>query len=152
VELRRALLLFAIVLGLAAIASSIARPPERDNGDGTAQVEAPAPRGSGAQSKPTVTSRPGPAGPPATITVRASAKPTSRKLAVGRAATLFVEVDGSAQIDIPDLGLTAPAEPLTPARFDLLIDRAGDYAIVLDPVADGARRSEIATLKVVPPS
>ena len=33
--------------------------------------------------------------------------------------TVEVEVSEAGTVDIPDLGLTAPADPVTPARFDV---------------------------------
>jgi hypothetical protein len=151
-DLRRALLLFAIVLGLAAIASSIARPPERE-------ADAPA-RKDGAASQPGSDGAPAPssAAPqpgtgsaePVTLELRAGARPQIRKLEQGRPATLLVEVETPSQVDIPSLGLTQAAERLTPARFDVLIGEPGNHRILLHPAASGGISSRIGTLKVVP--
>jgi hypothetical protein len=48
---------------------------------------------------------------------------------VGRAATLQVSVDEPGQVEIPLLGLAAPAEPVTPARFDIFASESGRYPI-----------------------
>jgi hypothetical protein len=147
-DLRRALLLFAIVLGLAAIASSITRPSD-DGGDGTTTDGATETRGeSGIQ--PAATSAPGtPPVDPATIRFSAGAKRKVQKLEQGRPATVVVTVKVPAQVEIPSLGLTQPAEPVTPARFDLLVSEAGSHRIVLRPADADSDVSQIGTLKVV---
>jgi hypothetical protein len=139
------------VLGLAAIVSSIARPPERDNGesapaaDGAAQ-KAPA-------TTPGATPRPGAKTPElTTIRFRAKAKPQQRKLEQGRPATVLVDVETPGRVDIPSLGLTQPAEPLTPARFDVLATDTGKHRIVVQPASADALSSPIGTLTIVPAS
>jgi hypothetical protein len=56
-------------------------------------------------------------------------------------------VTQAGQVRIPDLGMSASAEPLTPARFDLLVERPGRYRLVFTPAADNA--SEAAGTLVV---
>ncbi len=56
-------------------------------------------------------------------------------------------VDEPGQVSIPLLGLTAPAEPLTPARFDVLVTAAGAYPVVFTP-AQGDEEREVGTLTV----
>jgi hypothetical protein len=127
VHLRRALLLFAIVLGLAAFAASVSRPGG-DSGD-SEQSASPPP----AQREPTVS--PGTAGE-APVTLRFNAEREQvRRLEVGRAATLQVSVDEPGQVEIPLLGLAAAADPVTPARFDIFPSEAGRYAIGFTPAA-----------------
>jgi hypothetical protein len=153
VELRRALLLFAIVLGLAAIASSIAQPPERDNGESARPEQADSSSGGTADTTPSVSPQPDrPAASLTTIRFPAAAKPPTRKLEQDRPAMLLVEVAGAGQVDIPRLGLTQAAEPLTPARFDVLISDPGTYPIVVDPAGAGAPPRRGAVLRVVPAS
>jgi hypothetical protein len=140
------------VLGLAAIVSSIARPPERDNGETPSASDGPA-RNRTDVTTPGATPQPGAEQARlATIRFRAGAKPRTRKLEQGRPATVLVDVETPGQVDIPSLGLTQPAEPLTPARFDVLVPRAGKHPIVLEPAASDAISSKIGTLTVVPAS
>lgn len=120
-HLRRALLLFAIVLGLAAVAASVSRPGD-DSRDSEQAVSPPR-----TQGEPTVS--PGTAGePPVTLRFNAE-REQIRRLELGRAATLQVSVDEPGQVEIPLLGLAAPAEPVTPARFDIFASEAGRYPI-----------------------
>ena len=44
----------------------------------------------------------------------------TRRVDAGQPATVLVEVDEPGLVEITDLGLSAPAEPLTPARFEIL--------------------------------
>lgn len=127
-HLRRALLLFAIVLGLAAIAASVSRP--RDVTEDPARPQEPA------AGEPTV-SEP----PPSASTTTAepteltffAADPEAQRIEPGQAATVYVEVDEPGQVTIPDLGISAAAEPLTPARFDLLTRELGRHPIWFEP-------------------
>jgi hypothetical protein len=127
VHVRRALLLFAIVLGLAAIAASVSRSPDEE----PERAEQPP-----AQPDTVPSAAPGNA-PAAAIDLTFSAEDDQRRgLAVGQPGTLFVEVDEPGLVEIPDLGLSAPAEELTPARFDVLVHDAGRFEIVFTPSAD----------------
>ena len=138
-HLRRALLLFAIVLGLAAIAASISRPANVDDEKPPTTAEA--------GSTPSVVPGPG-QGEPADVTFDAAA-PRVRKLDAGRAATVTVAVDAAGIVEIPALGISATAEPVTPARFDVLPDQPGRYRIRFIP-ADGDEGRPAGTLIVRP--
>ena len=121
VHLRRALLLFAIVLGTAALVASLSRPVE----------EAP-------EREPASDPGPATAAPAPAPTLREpvsfdAAMDESERLRAGRAATLEVAVTEPGSVEIPGLGLSAPADPLTPARFEVLPSRPGDYEIVFTP-------------------
>jgi hypothetical protein len=121
VHLRRALLLFAIVLGLAALAASISR--SGDDSPKSDQAAAP-PR---PQGEPTVS--PGTPEEPS-VTLRFNAEREQvRRLETGRAATLQVSVDEPGQVEIPALGLAAAADPVTPARFEIFASEPGRYRI-----------------------
>lgn len=143
-ELRRALLLFAIVLGMAAIASTIARPLDRNRSAGTdtATTTAPQPSPNG---KPTARTP-----QPTTIEFRTGAKPQTHELEQGQPATVLVDVETPGQVDIPSLGLTDTGEPLTPAMFEILETRPGSHAIMVQPAASEALASKVGTLKIVP--
>ena len=135
---RRALLLFAIVLGLAAVAASLSRPGGNDR-------EAPPP----ATVPPRATVSPGTSGePPVTLLFEAERDQT-RRLEVGRPATVEVAVGEPGQVEIPLLGLSAPAEPLTPARFDILPREALRYEIAFTPAAADESRPA-GTIAVTP--
>jgi hypothetical protein len=137
VHLRRALLLFAIVLGLAAVAASFSR-----SGD-----EAQEPPPAAAPEQPTVS--PGPSAErPATLRFNA-ARDQTRRLEAGRPATVQVAVDEPGQVEIPLLGLSSPATPLTPARFDVFPSEARRYPIVFTPAA-GDEHVPTGTLVVTP--
>ncbi len=86
VELRRAILLFAVVLGVAAIVSSIARPPER-GGDDSADSAAPAKQ----QETASATKQGNRTPQPVTVEFSAGAKPQTREIEVGQPATVLVD-------------------------------------------------------------
>jgi len=143
VHLRRALLLFAIVLGVAAVAASVSRP--RGDSDGSGPFRAP-PAAEQAQP-PTAGPAPEGAPPPVELTFFAGDRGVQR-IRVRQAATMLVEVQEPGQVAIADLGLSAAAEPLTPARFDLLTGRTGRHAITFSPAADEDAAQRVGTLVV----
>lgn len=117
-HLRRALLLFAIVLGTAALVASLSRPVEdRNERERTAEPGPP-------------TAAPAPSSGPDEPVSFEAAKDESRRLRAGEAATLEVAVTEPGSVEIPGLGLSAPAAPLTPARFEILPAEPGSYEIV----------------------
>jgi hypothetical protein len=124
VHLRRALLLFAIVLGMAALAASLSRPANEP-------VERePRPDPGPATAAPTPSSA-----PPAAISFDATAD-ESRRIRAGQAATLEVTVDEPGSVEIPGLGLSTNADPLTAARFEVLPAKPGEYEIVFTSSSD----------------
>jgi hypothetical protein len=142
VHLRRALLLFAIVLGMAALVASLSRPIEQRRSDTTPQ----SPREPGP-----ATATPGPsAGPapelPRTVSFQAS-EDQSMKLRAGDAATVDVAVSEAGTVEIPDMGLSSAADPVTPARFDVLATRPGRYELIFIP-ARGERARPAGSLVV----
>lgn len=148
VHLRRALLLFAIVLGLAAIAASVSRPRE-DAGDRAGSAPS-AP--STAQTERTPTVSPGSAdsgGTRADVVFGASDGEPSRRIPVDGASTVLVEVDEPGQVEIPDLGLSAPGDPLTPARFEIFGSEPGTHEVLFAP-ASGDESTEVGTLAIEP--
>lgn len=125
-HVRRALLLFAIVLGLAAIAASVSRSPD----ESPERVEQPPVR---PDTAPSVGAGNAPAG---AIELTFNAEDEQRRrLAVGQPGTVFVEVEEPGLVEIPGLGLSAPAEELTPARFDVRVSDADRFAIIFTPSA-----------------
>lgn len=152
-ELRRALLLFATVLILAALVSSLVQPPEdSEDEDDSANSTRTAPE-TGTATTPVAAPAPGsPEAEATTLRFPAEGRPHTRRLTQGRPATLVVHVDDPAQVDIPSLGLNQPAEPLTPARFDVLEPEPGSHPIDLLPVPPDGETVRAGTLQVVPAS
>jgi hypothetical protein len=138
VHLRRALLLFAIVLGLAAIAASLSRP-----GDGDRETPRPA------TTPPRATVSPGTSGEPPVTLLFDAERDQTRRLEVGRPATVEVAVEEPGQVEIPTLGLSATAEPVTPARFYVLPTGVRRYPIAFTPAASDESRPA-GTLAVTP--
>jgi hypothetical protein len=131
VQIRRVLLLFALVLGLSALVASIAPPPETDDeATDDATVAEPAPPLRPAQG-------------PASVTLSArgaKAPPVTRRVRVGSSFSLEISVPGPGDVVLEGLGLRQTADPLTSARFELLAEPAGRYAVGFVPV-DGERRT-----------
>jgi hypothetical protein len=129
VHLRRALLLFAIVLGLAAVAAAVSRPRDELN---------PPPA-------PTVATR-APAPAPTVVTFDAD-RAKARRVDADQAATVYVRVPEAGQVSIDRLGMTDTAEPDTPAEFDVFSVAAGRYPILFQP-AGSSEALEGGTLVV----
>jgi hypothetical protein len=134
-------MLFAIVLGMAALVASLSRPLEerRDRPDSGGPRE-PGP--------PTAAPRPAPE-PVSAISFEA-AENESMRLRAGAAATLEVEVDEAGDVEIPDMGLSASADRVTPAQFDILESRPGNYELLFTP-ANGDRPEPAGKLVVTSP-
>ena len=139
-ELRRALLLFAIVLGVAAIVTLVSSPERAQRDDGSGLPDAANP-----------SAGPGPLGRKAPPISFSAAEPTVRRLEAGRPATVSVKVPAPGQVELKGLGLSAAAEPLTPARFEVLERRPGRYEVRFTPAAGGEPRGG-GTLRIVPSS
>lgn len=123
---------------MAAIASALLRPPEDDEPASTAPA-------------PSATARPAADTPePVTLEFPAGARPRTRELEVDRAATVLVDVETPSEVDIPSLGLTEPAEPLTPALFEVLADAPGSHPILVQPAGSEGPPSRTGTLKAIP--
>ena len=110
--LRRLLLLVAVLFMIAAIASAIAPRPET----GPAPL-APTPAPPAAIATPRVTGH-----LPADGVVRAD---------VGDVVDLSVTAEAEDTVQIVALGLDAPVDPQTPARFELVADQPGRFPVTL---------------------
>ena len=142
-HLRRALLLFAIVLALAAVAASVSRPRE-DSGERTESTSPPP----ADRDEPPALS-PGPAVDAGTAEVTFDVtKDQTRRLPTG-SASVAVEVDEPGEVEIPGLGLSAAADPLTPALFEIFSSTA-PATISFTPAAGNESRAA-GTLVVEPP-
>jgi hypothetical protein len=60
-----------------------------------------------------------------------------------------VEVDEPGQVEIPDLDLSAPGDPLTPARFEIYSSESGAHKVLFTPAA-GDESREVGTLVLEP--
>lgn len=143
-HLRRALLLFAIVLGLAAIAASVSRQPEESS--------SPPPRSPAATEPEAPTVEPRPVtGAGAVTTIELDAGPRERvRVDAGQPITLEVSVAEPGLVEIPMLGLSAFGEPLTPARFELFPSDTGRIEVKFTPV-DTDETETAGTLVVAEP-
>jgi len=132
VHLRRALLLFAIVLGMAALVASLSRPVEQRRSDRTATD----------RTEPTApTVEPGPVTDvPPPLAFDAGDHDT-RRMRAGQAATLEVSVPDAGTVAIPDMGLSAAADTVTPARFDVYASKPGRYPLTFTPAGGDADES-----------
>jgi hypothetical protein len=129
VHLRRALLLFAIVLGLAAVAAAVSRPREETTAPPT----------------PTIATRtPTPA--PTAVTFDAD-RAKAHRIEADQAATVYVRVPEAGQVSIDRLRMSDTAEPETPAEFDIFAPPAGRYPILFQP-AGSSEALEAGTLVV----
>jgi hypothetical protein len=138
VHIRRALLLFAIVLGMAALVASLSRPADERRSD-TVTSEQPTP------GPPTAT--PGPQAEAQSVVAFDATENQTKKVAEGSAVTVEVSVGEPGNVQIPDLSLSAAAEPLTPARFDILAGEPGTHELLFSP-ADGERTEQAGKLVV----
>jgi len=138
VHIRRALLLFAIVLGMAALVASFSRPA--DERTRTETTEEPGP------GSETATPGPPTDTPPRPVSFDAGSA-ERRRLPAGRAATLEVSVEEPGSVAIPGLDLSASTDEHTPARFEVFPTRSGRYAILFTP-ADGDESRPAGTLVV----
>lgn len=142
-HLRRALLLFAIVLGLAAVAASVSRPRENDNPPPTTEAQRPP-----AVEPGTAPEAPAGESAPGSVEVTFDAdSPKAHRIGASQAATVIVEVPEPGQVSIDLLGQTDTAEPTTPASFDVLTSSPGRYPITFVP-ADTNETLEAGTLVV----
>jgi hypothetical protein len=119
---RRLLVLMAVLLGFTALAAALApRPTVTPPRPSAGASPTPQPSASSPASRvvtQTVNANPG--APPARVRARAG-------------DTLRLSVDGDVldAVELQGLGKIVPVEPGSPARFELLVDRPGKYAIVL---------------------
>jgi hypothetical protein len=142
VQLRRVLLLFALVLGLSALVASIAPPPDtRDEAaDDTTVATTPA-SPAPARTEPIVVR----------FSVDRKPKPfPTKRVTVGSSFVLEVSVPRAGDVVVDELGLRQSADPLTPARFAVLAQPPGGYAIGFVPVT--GERSLVGEVEFVQPA
>jgi hypothetical protein len=127
VHLRRAILLFALVLGLTALAAAVS--PSRDNSN-TAVAPAPA-TPAGSTLPRNVTFAPRPSGVPRTKSVR-----------TGQHILVTVPAREGGIVTIPLLGRTATVSPAAPAHFDLVAPPRGRYDLMFEPSGSSGLSAE----------
>ena len=135
-HIRRALLLFAIVLGMAALVASLSRPDDERSAN-TQRKPAAA---------PTIVATPPTDSPRRPVSFDALSD-RRRRVPAGHAATLEVSVDEPGTVEVPGLALIASANQHTPARFDVFLTRAARYEILFTP-AHGDQSRSAGTLVV----
>jgi hypothetical protein len=137
VHVRRALLLFAVVLGLAALAASVSQPRREDARP--RPVEGPSP-----------TAVPAPGHPSGDdVVFSPTGRPRTNRLEVGRSVTVVVRVSRPGEVALEGLGLVAPAEPLTPARFDVLGREPGVHRVRFTPAGAASEAVTLGELAIV---
>jgi hypothetical protein len=122
---RRLLVLFAVLLGLTALVTSLAprptitRPGLAQPTTTPAPTETPAPKtASSRRIEKTISADPG----------KGRARINAR---VGDVLALTVKGDVLDGVEIEDAGKLEPIEPGSPARFELLLDRRGELRVDL---------------------
>jgi hypothetical protein len=134
VHLRRALLLFAIVLGIAALVGAIAAPPDEDAPNAPDTVAEAPPPTAAERTTPRASAREVPGQP--TLRFAAGGRPERRELGRDRSATVTVRVPAAGLVELAGLEATEPAQPETPARFELLGERPGRYPVLFTPAGE----------------
>jgi hypothetical protein len=134
VHLRRALLLFAVVLGTSALVFSIAPAPREKGAD-----EAPEPVPSPGERERALPRR-------VSFADGASRRRPETRVRRGEHVVVEVRAGRPGEAALEGLGLLQPVGPRTPALFDLLASRPGRYAVTFTPVA--GRPAPLGTLVV----
>jgi hypothetical protein len=130
VQLRRILLLFALVLGLSALVASVVSPPaERDEPSRGGQNASPEP--SGVARGNALRFDAAPRSKPADVPIR--------RAVAGSRVSIEVFVPRPGDVTIPRLGLRRSGDALAPPRLDLLAPASGRYEVVFEPVRGPAR-------------
>jgi hypothetical protein len=124
---RRLLVLFAVLLGLTALVTSLApRPTVRQGGLGAATAT-PTPTPTSSSTQPRERSR------RIVRSISADAgRPRARVLARdGDVLALTVRGDVLDSVEIAGLGKLESVEPGSPARFEMLLDSPGEFRVTL---------------------
>jgi hypothetical protein len=125
-HLRRAMLLMALILGAVAVVEAVA----------------PVPRQRTPTERPPVAAPPAGVAPVRTLELRYPSAKRVPRIRVAKGAHVVLEVASSqpGEASVAKLGLVQPAEPATPARFDLLAVSPGTYQVAFAPSAGGSAR------------
>jgi hypothetical protein len=137
-HLRRALLLFALVLGLTALAAAVSPSREKD--------EPPVPPAAAVAGSP-----PGPVAPrTVAFRARSTGRPPLRRARAGEHLVVTVASGDGGLATIPQLGRIETVSPAAPARFDLLAPAAGRYDVMLQVGAGPSEPRRVGTLLTRP--
>jgi hypothetical protein len=136
-HLRRALLLFAIVLGLSAIVASVSRTDRGKHGAGAGHAEAPQALPQQGFARPV------------RVTFSSSDHNRVRRVPVRHAVEATITARRAGLGAIGRLNVSGPTEPNTPARFEIFQTRPGRFPVSFTP-AGTSDSKRLGTLVVVP--
>ena len=129
-QVRRALIAFALVFAAVTAVSVISASREEDDGPA---APPPAPRPAAATTVEVAFRHPVQGVPPV------------RDIPTGSHVVITVQAAAPGNVEIADLGLLQPVGPGTPAVFDVLADRPGRYDVSLLSVArEGTKLGTLA--------
>jgi hypothetical protein len=129
-HLRRAVLLFALVLGLTALAAAVSPSRDRDSDRGQ-----PAPVPGSAEVLP----------PQVVFEVRSATRPQVLRARAGARVVVVVRAATGGLVTLPQLGRIGTVSAATPARFDVLVP-AGRYDVMFTQSGGGAEPRRVGTL------
>ena len=138
-HVRRAILLFAVVLALAAVVSSVSQPGRIPRSAAPPAAEEPVP-----PPRQEVENTGGEA-----VRFRVG-RPATRRLETGRSGLVLVESRRPGQVEIVGLGLEGFAEPGVPARFEVFEERPRRAEIRFTPT-DGSETRAVGLLVFAEP-
>ena len=118
---RRLVVVMLVLLAISVVAAALLPGPKSSG-------PAVLPRQPTTLPKPKLAPPP-PSGPLLGARMRVSSKASRVRIERGDELRLSVAAPGGDDIEIPGFGLTATATPFAPARFDLLADRTGTFAV-----------------------
>jgi hypothetical protein len=146
---RRLVIVMLVLLAVSTLAAALVPAPESDQGaeETTGRGSAP-PRGGPADgSAPAV---PGRRAVVSRIRI-SNRRPPTIALRPGDQLTLQVSASFGDDVTIPAFGLTETMTPLAPASFDLIVDRAGTFAVRTVETVRLVGRIKATTPKPKPP-
>lgn len=124
--IRRLLIVMLVLLGISTLAAALVPPDGQPGGDTSATKTTPA------QEQAVAGAGRVPNGRALSVSIEVGGPKTPVvPVAVGDQLSLTVGVSKADQVEIRAFGLLAAAAPEAPARFDLLAEQEGEYAIRL---------------------
>ena len=130
-QLRRGLILFALVLAAISFGAALSAPDEE---------------GEPATTTPQRTRTNTPTAVVTTLRHPVEARPPVRRVRPGAHVVLRVSAGTPGNVEVPGLGLLQPVDPGAPVVFDLLASRPGRYEVVLTTLS--GERIRLGTLAV----
>ncbi len=123
---RRLIVVMLVLLGISTIVAALLPAPER-SGSGAGPAKGP-----GRPAKPKPPAGGGATEPAGLVSARIGVSrgaPEVVRVKTGQRLVLLVGGPVGDDISIPAFGLTETMTPTAPARFDLIVDRAGRFAV-----------------------